>query len=226
MPCLNIQTFTDHDMFMDILKIGSICLSYIITFWGYKFMKPILFTGGVSTSLLMNHYSLIIVNNYYIISCQTYYLFVIISSLLAGLAVINLYKVANFLLGSISGGIGGYIGYELINDNIYHIDSYDQYYFIILLGFLGGIYTMNKELYITILITSLIGPLLSLYCIHRLFHVSRLPLLKLNHHIIYIETIYCIILSFIGFMYQKKQINKKYENKIDDTFIKSDSPYA
>ena len=184
----------------------------MITYFGNKFVKPTLFLGGLVCSS-SGAYKLteFILNELKYNSCSIIYISTIITSISGGFIALKIYKLLNFILGFLAGGSIGYIiyisGLNKICLGIYFI--YDNMFWIctIIPGVICGIITHYKEKELSIILTSLIGPSLSIIGLKKL--IDGKELLKNNNLEYIIYGFLYILMSSTGFYLQKKRDNKK-----------------
>ena len=135
----------------------------------------------------------------------------IISGFSGGFLLLKLYRFTNFLLGFVFGGSLGYLSYDIL----YHNNQLEQHIydktlllFVLIPGVSSGIVATYNENKISMLTTSFIGPLLTIWSFNQFTHYYELYLFILSY----------ISLSTSGFYIQYK----KYKNdKITDS-LKSD----
>ena len=192
----------------------------IITYFGNKFVKPTLFIGGMIASS-SGSYKLtdFILREAKYNNCDIVYASTIILSISGGFLSLKIYRILNFLLGFLTGGSIGYIvyisGLNKICLGIYFI--YDNMFWLSILipGVICGIITHYKEKELSFILTSLIGPALSIIALKTLLDNK-----KIIHTInieFFIYGIMYLILASSGFCIQKKRENQQKKiNYIDN----------
>ncbi len=183
-----------------------------ITYLGNKFIKPTLFLGGTIVSST-GSYKLteFVLNEINHNNCTIIYIITGLMSLSGGFIALKLYKIMNFILGFLTGSSIGYLLYisvlHKICLGIYFM--YDNMFWLSTLipGLLGGIITQYKEKELSIVLTSLIGPILIVIPTKELIEKKNLVSNNLIKFIIYF-VIYTFF-SFTGYMLQKKRINDR-----------------
>ena len=183
----------------------------MITYFGNKFVKPTLFVGGMIASS-SGSYKLteFILKEIKYDSCEIIYASTIILSISGGFLALKIFHLLNFILGLLTGASIGYIvyisGLNKICLGIYFI--YDNMFWIctIIPGIICGIITYYKY-ELSIILTSLIGPALSIIGLKRL--IDGKELLKNNNLEYIIYGLLYIMMSSTGFYLQKNKDNKK-----------------
>lgn len=183
-----------------------------ITYLGNKFIKPTLFIGGTILSST-GSYKLteFVLKELSYNNCNIIYVTTGLMSISGGFIALKLYKVMNFILGFLTGTSIGYLLYisllYKICLGIYFI--YDNMFWLSTLipGFLGGIITHYKEKELSIILTSLIGPILIVIPTKELIEKKNLVSENFIKFIIYFF-IY-MFFSLTGFKIQKKRINDR-----------------
>ena len=185
---------------------------FMITYFGNKFVKPTLFLGGMIASS-SGSYKLteFVLKEIKYDSCEIVYASTIILSISSGFIALKIFHLLNFILGLLTGASIGYIvyisGLNKICLGIYFI--YDNMFWIctIIPGIICGIITHYKEQELSIILTSLIGPALSIIGLKRL--IDGKELLKNNNLEYFIYGLLYIMMSSTGFYLQRKREKKK-----------------
>lgn len=185
---------------------------FMITYFGNKFVKPTLFLGGMIASS-SGSYKLteFVLKEIKYDSCEIVYASTIILSISSGFIALKIFHLLNFILGLLTGASIGYIvyisGLNKICLGIYFI--YDNMFWIctIIPGIICGIITHYKEQELSIILTSLIGPALSIIGLKRL--IDGKELLKNNNLEYIIYGLLYIMMSSTGFYLQRKREKKK-----------------
>ena len=188
---------------------------FMITYFGNKFVKPTLFLGGMIASS-SGSYKLteFVLKEIKYDSCEIVYASTIILSISSGFIALKIFHLLNFILGLLTGASIGYIvyisGLNKICLGIYFI--YDNMFWIctIIPGIICGIITHYKEQELSIILTSLIGPALSIIGLKRL--IDGKELLKNNNLEYIIYGLLYIMMSSTGFYLQRKR--EKKTNKL------------
>ena len=213
MDCLNLNLFDYNGNYLyPIIGLCGLCITYL----GNRFVRPTIFSLGTIismessyklTHLIMEHY------NYTKHECLIKNGISIISGFSGGLLLLKLYKLTNFFLGFVFGGSLGYLSYDILyNNNKLDLSKiYDKTLLLSVLipgvsmGFIA-IYNENK---ISMLTTSFIGPLLTIWSFNEFTNYYELYLFILSY----------IILSLSGFYIQYKRYkNDKINNTIKNNF--------
>lgn len=192
-------------------------IGLLITYLGNKFIKPTLFISGTiissTSSFKLTEFILNKLNNN---NCNIIYLIMLLSSISGGFLFLKLYHYMNFIIGFSVGCSIGYLSYIIW---LYHycLGTYfifDTMLWICLLipGFISGFIVHKKEKELSMILTSLIGPILIIIPLQELFEKKNL----LNDYSLLKDIGYIFIyflFSSTGFYIQhnrekhKKQIN-------------------
>ena len=211
MDCLKFNILdvnVNENYLMPLLGLCGLAITYL----GNKFIKPTLFLGGTilsSTSSYKLTEFILKEANYN--NCKIVYVATGLMGISGGFIALKLYKLMNFILGFLAGGSLGYLVYiSLLNKiclGIYFI--YDNMFWLCTLipGLLGGIITHYKEKELSIILTSLIGPILIVIPVKVLIDKKNLISGNFTELLIYI-LIYSFF-SFTGFLLQRKRINDR-----------------
>ena len=207
MDCFDIK-FTDNiDSNLIYPFMGA--AGIIITYFGNRFVKPTIFCLGTILSI-GSSYKLIdfIMDHFKYQNCLLHGGLSIISGFSGGFLLLKLYKFAYFALGFTCGGSFGYLLYHFLCHDIHLgiIYLYDNMFWICILvpGIISGVISLYKEQELSMLTTSFIGPLLSIYSFHLLT----------DYYNIYLFTSAYLLLSLSGLFiqYRRYKINKELQN--------------
>ena len=170
MECFKIdyKYLDNHNLIYPLLGLSGLFMTYL----GNKFVRPTIFTLGTIlstgssyklTELIMKHFDY---NN-----CLVICIISLSTGLSGGFLAIKLYKLTYFTLGFLCGGMFGYLIYDLLlfNYKLGIIYKYDTLFWLSIgiPGLISGIISLYKEREISIMTTSFIGPLLTIYSINQ-----------------------------------------------------------
>lgn len=211
MDCFKFNIFdlnVNENYFYPIL--GFIGLA--ITYFGNKFVKPTLFVGGTlisyTSSYKLTDFILKELNHN---DCNIVYISTLIMSISGGFIALKLYKLMNFILGFLTGVSFGYLLYisflYKICLGLYFI--YDNMFWLTTLipGLIFGFITHYKEKELSMVLTSLIGPVLIIIPIRELFEKKNI--IKNELYLVIIYTLTYVFFSLTGFGLQKKRENNR-----------------
>ena len=208
MDCFNLNILDYNGNYLyPIIGACGLCMTYL----GNRFVRPTIFSLGTilsmessykATHLIMDHY------NYSKNECLIKNSVSIISGFSGGFLLLKLYRFTNFILGFIFGGSLGYLSYDILyhNNQLDISQIYDKtlLLFVLIPGVSSGIVATYNENKISMLTTSFIGPLLTIWSFNQFTHYYELYLFILSY----------ISLSCSGFYIQYK---KYKDDKINDT---------
>ena len=201
----------DNERVHNILLGGLFILSYIITFFGYKIIKPVLFLSGASASIIITSPFVSMIKD---IDCLYIYMCYLILSFIVGLCSLYIYKLSYFVLGSLTSGVVTYNVYNIVENNIVenNIDIIinDDYKYLIIsfMSVLGGCILQYKEKCVSILLTSVVGPILNIYSINTMIQIKDIDIYDIENCILYIQLSYCILLCFLSYSYQSNKVSE------------------
>ena len=171
MDCFKIdyKYLDDHNFIYPILGLCGLCMTYL----GNRFVRPTIFTLGTIlstgssyklTELVMKHL------NYH--NCLVICIISLSTGFSGGYLSLKLYKLTYFTLGFVSGGMVGYLLHNLILFNYklgIIIYKYDTIFWLSIgiPGLISGIISLYKQKELSIMTTSFIGPLLTIYSINQ-----------------------------------------------------------
>jgi len=211
MECIKLNIFdlnVNENYIYPILGLFGIA----ITYFGNKFIKPTLFIGGTLISTTSSYkLTEFILQKIKHENCDILYITTILMSISGGFIALKLYKLMNFILGFCTGGSFGYLMYISWLQNfclgVYFI--YDNMFWLCISipGIFCGIVTHYKEKELSMILTSLIGPILVIIPIKELFEKKNI--IKDDNFLNYfIYILLYSLLSLTGLYIQ----NKRYKN--------------
>lgn len=168
----SVDKVIHNSNFMDIVNTLMLISGLIITFYGNKIVKPVVFVSGLTAGGFIGAYSGMYYSSWFSIKCNTLYIISGVVGLICASLALSIYKIANALLGASIGSSIGYFGYNLGLNNI-HIGEFlghDWMYWIcvgipaIILAYI----CVNKNQEIMILLSPFPGTLMFLYGIDQL----------------------------------------------------------
>ena len=177
MDCFKIdyKYLDNHNLIYPILGVCGICMTY----FGNRFVRPTIFTLGTIlstgssyklTELIMEHF------NYH--DCLIICIVSLSTGFSGGFIALKLYKFTYFTLGFVCGGMLGHLIYDLIlfNYKLGIIYKYDTIFWLSIgiPGLISGIISLYKEKELSIMTTSFIGPLLTIYSINQFIEYYNL----------------------------------------------------
>ena len=165
---LNYEYINDHNLILPIIGLCGICMTYL----GNRFVRPTIFTLGTIlstgssyklTGLVMDHFKY----NNCLLKCGISAM----TGFSGGFLAIKLYRITYFTMGFICGGVIGYLLYDtiLFNYKLGIIYKYDTIFWLSIgiPGILSGIVSLYKEKELSIMTTSFVGPLLTIYSVNQ-----------------------------------------------------------
>tara|TARA_B110000208_G_C11796388_1_gene439795 strand:+ start:6 stop:716 length:711 start_codon:yes stop_codon:yes gene_type:complete len=216
----DIENFYSYNITDNIIFSILMIISLITTYFGYKIIKPIIFSSGLivggGISYLSTEYIMYQVGSF---NCLVLYIITVLTSILCGMFSLYAYNLANFLIGFMCGGSFGYFIYNMFLQN-YHLGMFLMYDGVQLLSMSipaisFGIITYVKKRNIALLFTSLSSPILFLTSLeHLIFKHNKYIDFKNNEwKYIYISLYFILCLTGLYtqyFFFQKKK--KEEEN--------------
>jgi len=178
-PCMGLNGTTHMidkvvhgSNFMDVVNTLMLFAGIIITFYGNKIVKPVIFTAGATLGALAGTYSAMSYSNWFSIQCNTLYITAAITALIGASLALSVYRIANALLGA---SIGSSMGYFVYNLGLNHIKlgeflGHDWMYWICVASpaVVCAYVCVNKNREILILLTPFPGVLMFLYAVDQL----------------------------------------------------------
>tara|TARA_B110000208_G_scaffold149266_1_gene180207 strand:+ start:59 stop:814 length:756 start_codon:yes stop_codon:yes gene_type:complete len=210
----NIEANNLENYLISFYLIG-LAYSYLMMFYGYKILKPTLFLGGVVSGMVVDKYIIQLSEPYYVFDCKVYYWFITISCLLMGMVVLNLYKLGTFSVGGLAGGAIGYMSYNYISENISVIDKSYEPALVMIPALIGGFGLMYKQEYMSLLLTSFLGPLLNIVCVYYLVYLTMGTYLKDTNLFMVMCGIYYILMTSMSLYCQRRQMRPRNDNLLD-----------
>jgi len=198
MECFDLKITNNIDT--NLIYPLTCAVGLIITYFGNRFVKPTIFCLGTILSV-GSSYKLIdfIMDHFKYQNCLVHAGGSLLSGLSGGFLLLKLYKFSYFVIGFTCGGSFGYLVWNLLCKNIHLgiIYLYDNMFWICIIipGIISGGVSMYKEQELSMLTTSFIGPVLSLYSFHLLS----------NYYNLYVFIPVYIILSLSGLYIQHKR---------------------
>lgn len=214
MECLKFNIFDlqiNENYLYPLLALSGVAITYL----GNKFVKPTLFLSGILVSSTSSYkLTEFILNEINHKDCNIIYASTAIMSISGGFIALKLYKLMNFILGFFTGGSIGYIIYISLLHN-YNLGVYfifDNVFWLSTLipGVICGIITHYKENELSMVLTSLIGPVLIIIPLERLLEKKKY--IKNEMLLIMIYVLTYIFFSLTGFRLQKKRNDNRRIN--------------
>ena len=207
MECLKFNIFDlqiNENYLYPLLALSGIAITYL----GNKFVKPTLFLSGILVSSTSSYkLTEFILNEINHKDCNIIYASTAIMSISGGFIALKLYKLMNFILGFFTGGSIGYLIYIswLHNYNLGVYFIFDNVFWLSTLipGVICGIITHYKENELSMVLTSLIGPVLIIIPLERLLEKKKY--IKNEMLLIMIYVLTYSFFSLTGFRLQKKR---------------------
>ena len=214
MECLKFNIFDlqiNENYLYPLLALSGIAITYL----GNRFVKPTLFLSGILVSSTSSYkLTEFILNEINHKDCNIIYGATAIMSISGGFIALKLYKLMNFILGFFTGGSFGYFVYIswLHNYNLGVYFIFDNVFWLSTLipGVICGIITHFKENELSMVLTSLIGPILIIIPLERLFEKNKY--IKNEMLLISIYILTYTFFSLSGFILQKKRNDNRRIN--------------
>ena len=73
---------------------------------------------------------------------------------------------------------------------------------------LGGCILQYKEKCVSILLTSVVGPILNVYSINTMIQIKDNDIYDIDNFVVYLQLLYCILLCFFGYSYQSNKVSE------------------
>ncbi len=222
MNCTKINIF-DLEINENYLYPFLSLIGLLITYLGNKFIKPTLFISGTivsSTSSFKLTEFILKELNYN--NCNFLYFVMFLCSLSGGFMFLKLYNYMNFFIGFGVGSSLGYMLYTIWLHNyclgVYFIFDTMLWLNLLIPGLISGFIVHKKEKELSMLLTSIIGPILVVISLQELFEKKNF---LDDHNLLQNLSYLCIygILSASGFYIQyKREKNKKQINYLNNNF--------
>lgn len=213
---------------MTFINIIFLLLSLFLTYYGNKFIKPVLVILGFIPGFYFVYYVLNILSGDYLdISCGP----IFASSMLGGIFTLIMTKsfisLAYMCLGLLFGTSIGYVVYVLITQ---YIDIGTTYIyknsFIItelVSGFIGAFTFYNKKEEILAISTSFIGSFLTINYLDKLVFKNQFSLLAIDTNMnirkfafVILYVVFYFILAISGYVIQYRRYQKKEKENPQD----------
>jgi len=199
--------------------IFGLCMTY----FGNKFIKPTLFISGTIVSSTSSFkLTEFVLKELKYDNCNILYIVMLICSLSGGFLFLKLYNYMNFFIGFGVGSSLGYMLYTLWLHNyclgVYFILDTMLWLNLLIPGLISGFIVHKKEKELSMLLTSIIGPILVVIPLQEL--IEKKSFLD-DHHLLQNLVYLCIygILTFSGFYIQyKREKNKRQINYLNNNF--------
>jgi hypothetical protein len=207
MECLKFNIFDlqiNGNYLYPLLALSGIAITYL----GNKFIKPTLFLSGILVSSTSSYkLTQFILNEINHKDCNIIYGATAIMSISGGFIALKLYKLMNFILGFFTGASFGYLIYiswlHNYNLGVYFIFDNVLWLSTIIPGIISGSITYYKENELSMVLTSLIGPILIIIPLEKLLEKKQ----YIKNEMLLIS-IYILTYSFFaltGYRLQKKR---------------------
>jgi hypothetical protein len=220
--------------FMDVVNTFMLMAGLIITFYGNKIVKPVIFTIGATLGAIAGTYGGMSYSNWFSIQCNALYITAGITGLIGASLALSVYRIANALLGASLGSSAGYFVYNLGLNRITlgEFLMHDWMYWICvgLPGLFGAYYCVNKNRELMMYLTPFPGSLMFLYAVDQLLvsNVSGNSVFaelewKYDNISQWVYAGVWMLMSLIGVAVQKRGYLIASYYGDDTTFIKYDS---
>ena len=222
MECTKINIFDLHINENYLYPFLGV-IGLLITYLGNKFIKPTLFISGTIVSSASSFkLTEFILNELDYNNCNFLYFVMFLFSLSGGFFFLKLYNYMNFLIGF---GVGSSLGYMLYTLwlhqyclGVYFILDNMLWINLLIPGLISGLIVHKKEQELSMVLTSIIGPILVVIPLQELFEKKNF----INDHNLLKNFAYLAIygiLSASGFYIQyKRHKNKKQINYLNNNF--------
>ena len=168
----SIDKVVNGSEFMDVVHTLMLFAGLIVTFYGNKIVKPVIFTAGATLGAIAGTYGAMSYSKWFAIQCNTLYIICGVSGLIGASLALSVYRIANALLGASIGSSAGYFIYNLGLDQIKlgEFLMHDWMYWICvgLPGLFGAYYCVNKNRELMMYLTPFPGSLMFLYAVDQL----------------------------------------------------------
>ena len=158
--------------FMDVVNTFMLIAGLIITFYGNKIVKPVIFTVGGTVGAIAGTYGAMSYSKWFSIQCNSLYITAAITGLIGASLSLSVYRIANALLGASLGSSAGYFVYNLGLNRIIlgEFLMHDWMYWICvgIPGLFGAYYCVNKNRELMMYLTPFPGSLMFLYAVDQL----------------------------------------------------------
>jgi len=210
MECLKFNIFDFHineNYIYPLVALSGIAITYL----GNKFIKPSLFLLGMLLSSTSTYKSTeFILNEINHKDCNIIYATTAIMSVSGGFIALRLYKLMNFILGFFTGASFGYLIYISWLDNynlgVYFIYNNVFWLSTIVPGIISGSITYYKQKELSMILTSLIGPILLVISLEKILEEQNYIKNKMLPIFIYVLTYTFFALT--GYRIQKQRNDK------------------
>ena len=216
----DIDNFNIKHNIVEIIIYCFMVFSFIMTYFGYKLIKPALFSSGAIVGGGMGYVgSLMVMEQLDSVNCKILYLMTLFTSTFMGIFCLWAYNVANFLIGLGCGGSVGYFLYLIALHNIYIglLFGYDLMLILSLLtpGIIFGIIALIKKENVSMLITSLSFPMLFIKCLDYGIHNNNSQIVNYNsnNEWLYIYSAIYLFMCSTGLITQLFFSKKEKERK-------------
>jgi hypothetical protein len=168
----SIDKVVNGSDFMDVVHTLMLFAGLVVTFYGNKIVKPVIFTAGATLGAIAGTYGAMSYSKWFAIQCNTLYIICGVSGLIGASLALSVYRIANALLGASIGSSAGYFVYNLGLDQIKlgEFLMHDWMYWICVgtPAILCAYYCVNKNREILVLLTPFPGSLMFLYAVDQL----------------------------------------------------------
>ena len=177
--CMNLNNMTSSidevihgSDFMEVVNTLMLITGLVITFYGNKIVKPVIFTTGATLGAIAGTYGGMSYSKWFSIQCNSLYIISGIAGLIGASLALSVYRIANALLGASLGSSVGYFVYNLGLNRITlgEFLMHDWMYWICvgLPGLFGAYYCVNKNRELMMYLTPFPGSLMFLYAVDQL----------------------------------------------------------
>jgi hypothetical protein len=220
-----INNISSQSDFMDMVHTLMLISGLIVTFYGNKIVKPVIFLAGVTFGAIVGTYASMYYSSWFNMNCKQLYMVSTISGIIGGSISLTVYRIANSLLGM---SIGYSIGYFIYNMGLYQIKlgefMYEDIMYWICVGIpsvLLSYICVNKNRQILMILTPIPGALMVLYAIDNLIISNINGGVKYSWNgDTWTEFAYMIswvVMSMCGIHYQNKDHKKKDYERMEDS---------
>lgn len=201
--------------FMNILHTIMLLSGLIITCYGNKIVKPVIFVTGAVLGGYIGAYASMFYSKLFSIECNTLYIISGVVSIICASLALSIYRIANMLLGMSIGSSVGYFIYNLglYNINIGHFLGHNTMYWccIGIPAIVCAYICNNKNQEILIYLSPAPGSLMFLYSVDALLISnisgdSSFTKLEWNYDNLshYLYALVWIIMTLFGVVVQKR----------------------
>jgi hypothetical protein len=167
-----VDTIVQGSDFMEIVYTVMLLSGIIITFWGNKIVKPVIFVAGTTFGAIVGTYGAMTYSNWFQISCNSLYIIASVTGMIGASLTMSVYKLANVILGASLGSSAGYFVYNLGLDKVKlgEFLSHDWMYWICvgIPALVCAYICVNKNRELLMILTPFPGSLMFLYAVDNL----------------------------------------------------------